>query len=138
MSETTPISLSDLPSAPPEPEPPINIDDLLNDIEVVRQKEVADKATLESISGISSDALRQRLVTWATQGFANTWTVMEISVVPPAQCSDGVARSLEDYILFVSGKTLAEHVAVLQVRLTGIVAAFAWTGRNIRIVVSKA
>lgn len=137
MSESTPISLSDLPSVPAPP-PPINIDDLLNDVAVLQQKEAVDKATLESISGISSDELRQKLVTWATQGFSNAWTLLEISVVPPAQCSDGVARGLEAYISFVSGKTLAEHVAALQARMSGITTSFAWTGNTILIVVSRA
>lgn len=138
----TDVSISDLPmptpAEPTPPPPPINIDDLLNDVAVLQQKEAADKSTLDGISGISSDVLRQKLVTWATQNFPNAWTLMEITVVPPAQCSDGVARSLTDYITFVSGKTLAEHVAALQARMSGITASFAWTGQTILIVVSRA
>jgi hypothetical protein len=135
----TDVSISDLPqSAPPAPEPPIAIDDILNDIEVVRQKETSDKSTIDGISSISSDSLRQKLVTWATQGFLNAWTLMEIAVQPPAQCSDGVVRDLTNYISFVSGKSLAEHVAALQARMSGISASFAWTGQSILIVVSRA
>jgi hypothetical protein len=140
MSDT--VSLSDLlppaSSEPPEPPAPINIDDLLNDIAVVQQKEAADKAILDGVSEISPDALRQMLVVWATQGFPSAWTLMTVSIQPPTQCSDGVARGLEAYIQFVSGKTLAEHVAALQARMSGIVASFAWTGQSILIVVSRA
>lgn len=134
------VSISDLPqpSSAPVPDPPIAIEDILNDIEVVRQKEAVDKSTLDGIASISSESLRQKLVAWATQGFPSAWTLMEVNVVPPAQCSDGVARSLADYIAFVSGKTLAEHVAALQARMSGITASFAWTGQTILIVVSRA
>ena len=138
-TEDAPVSISDLPQpTPPAPEPPININDILNDIEVVKQKEASDAVTVAGIAGIGSDSLRQKLVVWATQGFPNVWTLMDITIVPPSQCSDGVARGLADYIQFVSGKTLAEHVAALQARLSGIVASFAWTGQSVLIVVSKA
>lgn len=119
----------------PEPEPPLAIEDLLNDVAVLQQKEAADKSALDAIGGLS---LRGKLVTWATLGFPNAWTVHEVSVVPPSQCSDGVSRSLADYIQFVSGKTLAEHVATLQTRVTGITVSYAWTGSAILIVVTKA
>lgn len=137
MSDT--VSLADLPQpSAPAPEPPINIDDILNDIEVVRQKEASDAITLGGIAGIGGDSLRQKLVTWATQGFPGAWTLMDVVIVPPSQCSDGVVRGLEAYIQFVSGKTLAEHVAALQARLSGITASYAWTGQAILIVVSRA
>lgn len=141
MSEPETISLSDLSTqTPPEPvpDPPIAIDDLLNDVAVLRQKETADKGALESISALSGSSLRSMLVTWAAQGFPNAYPILEVSVQPPAKCSDGVTRSLADYIAFVSGKSLAEHVGILQGRMTGIVASFAWTGQTILIVVSKA
>ena len=122
--------------------PPPPHDDAPEENEVLRaareqrqQKEAADKSALDAIGGLS---LRGKLVTWATLGFPNAWTVHEVSVVPPAQCSDGVARDLAGYIQFVSGKTLAEHVATLQTRVTGITVSYAWTGSAILIVVTKA
>lgn len=115
----------------------ISIEDILNDIEVVRQKEAVDKTTLEGIATISAEELRQRLVSWATQGFPNAWTLQEVVVQPPAQCSDGVARNLADYITFVSGKTIGDHIADLQTRLTGITVGYAWSGYAILIVVTK-
>ena len=137
------IALSDLPapSVPipePVPEAPVAIEDLLNDVFVVRQKETSDKSILEGINGLSAGTLRSMLVSWAAQGFPNAYPLLDLSIQPPAKCSDGVTRSLADYITFVSGKTLAEHVAVLQSRMTGITASYAWTGQTILIVVSKA
>ena len=116
-------------------EAPIAIEDLLNDVAVLQQKEAADKSLFDSIAGLS---LRPALVTWATLGFPNAWTVHEIAVQPPAHCSDGVVRDLADYIVFVSGKTIGDHVAALQARVTGIVVSYAWTGASILVVVSKA
>lgn len=120
---------------PPEPEVPLAIEDLLNDLVLVQQKETADRALLEGISTLS---LRPTLVVWAAQGFPAAWTVQEIRIQPPTRCSDGVERDLADYIAFVSGKTIGEHTAALQARLSGIVVSYAWTGQSILIVVSKA
>ena len=119
----------------PVPEPPLSIEDLMNDVAVLQQKEATDKSALDAIGSLS---IREKLVTWATLGFPNAWTVHEVYVQPPAQCSDGVARDLAGYIQFVSGKTIAEHVAVLQTRVTGIIVSYAWTGSAILVVVSKA
>jgi hypothetical protein len=118
-----------------ETEPPLSIEDLMNDVAVLQQKEAADKSALDAIGNLS---IRETLVTWATIGFPNAWTVHEVFVQPPSQCSDGVARDLANYIQFVSGKTIAEHVAALQSRVTGMVVSYAWTGSSILIVVSKA
>jgi hypothetical protein len=137
------VSVSDLPVAEPVPvepvpEAPVAIEDLLNDVFVIQQKESSDKASLLGVSNLSAASLRPMLVSWAGQGFPNAYPILDLSIQPPAKCSDGVARSLADYIEFVSGKSLAEHVAVLQSRMTGIVVSYAWTGQTILIVVSKA
>lgn len=127
--------MSEEPVQEPVVEPPLSIEDLMNDVVVLQQKEAMDSAALNSIAGIS---IREPLVTWATLGFPNAWSIHEVSVVPPARCSDGVARDLAGYIQFVSGKTIGDHVAALQARVTGIVVSYAWTGASILIVVTKA
>ena len=124
--------------APAPPPAPISITDILNDVAIIQQKEAADKGTLDSIGAETHDSLRSKLVTWATLGFPNAYTLMEVSVTPPAQCSDGVARGLADYIVFCSGKTIQEHVALLQAKLDGITVSFANLGYAIAVVVSKA
>lgn len=130
------------PAFPPAPAPvppaPISITDILNDVVVIQQKETADKGTLDAIGAATHDSLRSKLVTWATTGFPNAYTLMEVAVSPPAQCSDGVVRGLADYIVFCSGKTIQEHVALLQAKLDGITVSFANLGYAIAIVVSKA
>jgi hypothetical protein len=145
MSDPQPetISVSDLPvpepvPVEPVPEAPVAIEDLLNDVFVIQQKEASDKSILEGINGLTAGTLRSMLVSWAAQGFPNAYPLLDLTIQPPSKCSDGVTRSLADYITFVSGKSLGEHVAVLQSRMTGITASYAWTGQTILIVVSKA
>jgi len=121
----------------PAPPAPITLSDILNDIQVIQQKEAADKATLESIGNSSADSLRPKLIAWALANFPNAYTLMEVTVTPPAQCSDGVVRNLTDYITFCSGKTIQEHVALLQAKLADMTVSFANLGYAIGIVVSK-
>ena len=123
----------------PAPAPaPISLADIVNAVEVLRQKEAADKAALDSIGNASFESLRSKLVAWASQGFPNAYPLMEVAVTPPEQCSDGVVRTLTDYIVFCSGKTISEHVALLQAKLTDMTVSFANMGPAIAIVVSKA
>lgn len=139
--ESEPVSLSDLPVAPapePVPEPPVAIEDLLNDVTLLLQKESSDRATVGSLSSLSAGTLRSMLVSWAAQGFPNAYALLDLSIQPPSKCSDGVTRDLGDYITFVSGKSLAEHMEVLQTRMSGITPSYVWTGQSILIVVSKA
>jgi hypothetical protein len=120
------------------PEPTtLSILDILNESEIVRQKELVDKAALESIWQISISSLRTMLMNWAASGFPNATSIHEIQIQAPAICSDGVSRSLGDYIQYCSGKSIQEHIALLQAKLTDIVVAFSFTGYSIRIVVSR-
>ena len=127
------------PVAPTEPTPPstISLSDIISAVEVVQNKEAQDKTTLESIGTLSFEGLKSSLIQWANAGYPNAYKVHEVSVTPPGVCSDGVTRNLADYITFCSGKTIHEHVAVLQARMTDISVSFAYTGLTIIIVVSK-
>ena len=125
------------PTGPPPPPAPITIADILGTVEVLQQKEAADKATLDAISTTSAESLRSKLVAWALAGFPNAYTLMEVTVNPPPQCSDGVVRDLTSYITFCSGKTIQEHVALLQEKLVDMTVSFANMGHAIAIVVSR-
>lgn len=132
MSENTSI-----PAVKYVPPPPISIDDLLNSIEVLQQKEAADKTLLESIGNISQEVLKQKLITWAVAAFPNAYEIHTVAVTPPPSCSDGVTRTLADYIVFCSGKSIQEHVGILQQKVTNISIEYANMGSYISIVVSK-
>ena len=142
MSEDQPVNINDLPQqqlelTPPPPPQPITINDLLNSVQIIQQKELEDKLTLESIGNMSHDTLKSKLLSWATAGFPNVYEIYRVTIVPPTQCSDGVVRNLAEYIQFCSGKTMNEHVDVLSTKVTGMVISFANMGTYIAIVVSK-
>jgi len=127
------VSLNPLPLEPST----ISLADILNSAEVVTQKEANDKALLESIGTASLEEITNKLIAWATSGFPNAYPLFEISITPPVVCSDGVTRDLSAYIQFCSGKTINQHVQVLQDRMTDIIVSFANIGGSIGIVVSK-
>ena len=121
----------------PTPPPPIRLEDILSSQQLLCQQETADKTALESIGTISYDTLKPRLIQWASAGFPNAYVIYDIPMRAPPLCSDGVARSLQDYIEFVSGTSIAAHVSVLQARLPDFVVSYAYSGYSILIVVSK-
>ena len=123
--------------APPQPSV-LRLDDLLSHADVLLQKEAADAASLAAIGTPDFNALRSRLVAWAVSGFAGSVPVYEVSLNPPAVCSDGVSRDLADYIQFVSGKTIYEHLGVLGEKLPDFRVAFVYMGSSIQFMVSKA
>jgi hypothetical protein len=116
---------------------PISLADILSAVEVLQQKEVADKALLDGIGNATFESLRPTLITWAAQGFPAAFTLMEVAVTPPAQCSDGTTRDIAGYITFCSGKTIEEHVALLQAKLSGMTVSFTNLGYAIGIVVMR-
>lgn len=117
--------------------PTISLQDILSSIEVVQNQEAQDKAALEAIGTISFNTLKASLIQWANAGFPNAYEIHRVYVTPPSVCSDGVVRNLADYIVFCSGKTIAEHVDVLHQRTPDIEVSFANMGSYIGIVVSK-
>jgi len=116
---------------------PITIDELLNSLEVIKRKEEADKAMLETIGEMSHEELRTKLLAWAQVGFPNTYELSRIVITPPNMCSDGVNRGLLEYIQFCSGKQIHEHVAVLAQKTSGMTIAYVNYQTYIAIVVTK-
>jgi hypothetical protein len=121
----------------PLPPPKITIADILAAQEVLLQTEATHKTLLDGIWQIDTVGLRSKLVTWGTLGFPNAYVVYEIPINPPSVCSDGVTRDLASYITFCSGKTIHQHVALLQDLLDDILVSFSYTGSSIHVVVSK-
>jgi hypothetical protein len=119
------------------PPPRVTIADILAAQEVLVLAENIDRSSLNSISQISVDSLKTVLIQWASTGFPNSFVIQDITISPPPRCSDGVTRSLAEYIAFCSGKTIQEHILLLQDMLPDIVVGFIYTGSSIQIVVSR-
>ena len=127
------VSGSIIPTSPES----IRLEDILGSQQLLVQQESADKMALESIAAIPYDILKPRLIQWAAGGFRNAHPIYEIPMRTPPLCSDGVSRSLQEYIEFVSGKSISDHVSGLQVRVPDFGVSFAYSGSSILIVVSK-
>ena len=126
------------PAPAPAPAPPLSLSDILAAGDLLVQKEAADKATLESIGAMTMAELRSYLIVWGRIGFPNAHVISSFTMILPGVCSDGVTRSLGDYIVFCSGKTLSEHIEVLQAKVTpDIQFGFADFGGTIGIVVTR-
>lgn len=137
MSDGLQISTASSDSTNASDPQPITIADLLNSIEVIKQKELIDKGILESIGNMSYEDLKQRLLLWATSGFVNLYEINRITIVPPEKCSDGIVRDLTNYIQYCSGKTIQEHIEILANKVSGINITFANFGLYIAILVSR-
>jgi hypothetical protein len=122
----------------PPPPDVLTMSDLLSDQTVVVAKEQADKLLLETIGTQSVGNLRPKLVEWVLKGRPDAFPILSLAIYPPACCSDGLVRDLTDYIPFCSGKTIREHVALLQAKLPDIYVSFANFGGVTTIVVLKA
>ena len=126
--------------APPvDPVPDVlTLADLLADHEFVLAKEAADAALLDSIGGQSVQGLKPKLLEWLMKGRPDGFPILSLDIKPPEQCSDGVTRSLPDYIEFCSGKSIQDHVGLLQAKLPDILVSFANIGGMVSVTVLKA
>lgn len=123
--------------SPPLPDV-LTLSDLLSDQSVVVAKEQADKTLLETIGNQVVGNLRPKLVEWVLKGQPDAFPILSLEIHPPSVCSDGLPRNLPDYIEFCSGKTINDHVALLQAKLPDIHVSFANIGGVTTIVVLKA
>ncbi len=115
----------------------IRMSDILGTLQVDRARETQDKEKFDKIATLPYSDVRATLLQWATLGFPNAHTLYEIPISVPPMCSDGVVRNLDQYITFCSGKSIQEHVALLQVRMPDFAVGFVYTGNSIRLVVSQ-
>ena len=131
-----------LPPTEPEPEPVpqpivITLTELLSSQEALLAKEKADRINLLTISNPNIVELRPKLLSWASKGFPENYSVLSFPLAAPSSSSDGVARSLNDYIVFCSGKSIGDHIASFQQVLDGIQAGFVYGSGVLSVVVSR-
>lgn len=125
MSEDVPV---------PEPAPPVflfTLNDLLSEHDLLLKKEAEDRALVDTIEFPDTTNLKSKLIEWATAGFPDSFPIFSITVNPPGTCSDGVSRSLFDYVQFVSGVSIAEKMARLTAKLQGMYVLCSYSGNTI-------
>lgn len=134
------MNLADYPglmNALPPPPDVLTMDDIMNDHDVVLAKEQADKVLIESIGTTHVLSLKPTFVEWYSKGCPPAYPIMLITIVPPSQCSDGVSRSLPEYIEFCSGHSIQHYAGMLQAKLPDIRVSFANLNGSVAVIVSK-
>lgn len=113
------------------------LDELLASRNTVLQKQAKDLQELGLIDSPDPTILRRKLFEWAEAGFPDAFPVYSINVVPPEVCSDGVQRTLYEYIQFLTGETIVDKMAKLEAKLQGIKVLNSFSGCLITIHVIK-
>lgn len=122
-----------------EPLPDIlTFNDILSDHTMLVKKEEDDRLLLESIGTTHVQTLKPAFIDWMMKGCPPAYPILTLNITPPAKCSDGVVRNLTEYIKFCSGKSIVQHVELLQAKLPDIRVSFANFGGGVTIVVFKA
>lgn len=97
-----------------------SVNTLLSEHEQLLQQEQRDRALVDTIENPNVSELGAKLKQWAMEGFTYLYPVLFFSFSVPTVCSDGVTRTLAEYIQFLSGKELNTHIANLQSKLEGM------------------
>jgi hypothetical protein len=121
---------------PPVPDV-LTMADILSDHSVLVAKEQTDGDAIRYFGTASVLGLKPAFVEWASKGFPNNYPLLTVQVVPPPVCSDGVARSLPDYIEYCSGTSLAHQIGLLQAKLPDIRVAYANLGGSLAAILSR-
>lgn len=108
--------------------PLITLDALKETVGARTAKEAADRATLIALFDTSQNGLVDKLHAWAGTGFREGYVVLSAPIAVPTVCTDGVVRTLFDYVNFLLGCRLDQQVATLQSNVGGV--TFGWSLLN--------
>ena len=111
-TEPTEISLQSL-TGGTAAAPIVSLSEILSAVSVLQEQERDDQAKCSVLTPSLSD-IRTKLTTWVAGGTYGTCELVRVFLTPPNVCSDGVSRNIFEYIQFVSGKSLSDHVQAFQ------------------------
>jgi len=115
----------------------IDISELLASHAVVQATEATDRATLSVLLNETRETLRPQMFVWAAAGFPAVYVVQQFTVSPPAICSDGVARNVYDYVVYLLGQEMGPTIAAIQALCVGVEISYSFQGNTLRIHVSR-
>jgi hypothetical protein len=115
----------------------VDIDELLASHAAIQNQEAADRATLSVLLNETRETLRPQMFTWAAAGFPAVYIVQEFTVSPPAVCSDGVTRTIYDYVVYLLGQEMGPTIAAIQALCVGVQISYSFSGNTLRIHVSR-
>lgn len=115
----------------------IDIAELLASHSVIKQQEDTDRSILAVLLNPSRDSIRASMFRWAELGFPAIYIIQELTVTPPTVCSDGVSRSLYEYITYLLGRDMSSINASIQALCVGVSISYSFQGNTVRIHVSR-
>jgi hypothetical protein len=115
----------------------IDISELLESQAAVQAQEATDRATLSVLLNQKRETLRPQLFIWAAAGFPAIYVIQQFTVSPPAVCSDGVARNVYDYVVYLLGQEMGPTIAAIQALCVGIEISYSFMGNTLRIHASR-
>ena len=124
-------------TGPPPPPDILTLSEILSDHSLLVAKEEADGIALRAIGTTSVLGLKPLFVEWASKGCPDNYPLLTVTVTPPPVCSDGVVRSLPDYIDFCAGTSLPDLIGQLQAKLPDIRVSFANVGGAVAALLSR-
>ena len=135
MSEDPPTGYPDTSTEPPAPI--ATLEELLASQEAAVHKEADDKSALAPLLTDPRGAFRVPLFQWAAANFPNAYVLASYDLTPPTVCSDGVIRNAYDYTEWCLGCSMADLIASLQSRVTGMLLSYSFAGTTFRIHVTR-
>ena len=115
----------------------VDIAELLASHEAAAVQEAADRLILSPLLAETRETLRPQMFAWAAAGFPAIYVVQQFTVSPPAVCSDGVARSVYDYVVHLLGQEMGPTIAAVQAKCVGVQISYSFQGNTLRIHVSR-
>lgn len=140
MSEEAPAPFpGDTEYVPPPPESPyiMTLEELTASQEALVSKETSDRLSVTRFVNPDPTRVRTRLLQWASAGFPNIFVLSSIELTPPTVCLDGVSRSAFQYVEYLTGTSLSDHVLALQQKLPGMSLSYSTPGTSVCIHVTK-
>ena len=122
----------------PAPAPMVvDIAELIASHGAVQVKEAADRETISVLLNETRNTLRPQMFTWAAAGFPPIYILQQFTLEPPSISSDGVARSVYDYFVYLLGQEMGPTIAAIQALCVGVTISYSFSGNTLRIHVSK-
>lgn len=135
MSESDPVPEPIAPEPVPET---VSISDLMNDHDMICQRESIETAFLTAqLLSVNPLSLRPTLLQWASMGYPVIFPILSLKLDVPEICADGVSRSTQKFVEYCLGMPLSEVVASLSAKLPGMEVSYSCSYRTLCIHVSK-
>jgi hypothetical protein len=115
----------------------MTLEELTASQEALQNKENSDSRLVNTFVNPDTTVIRTRLLQWASSGFPDIFVLSSIELIPPTVCIDGTTRNGYDYVQYLSGKSLGDHVRALEQKLPGMALSYSTPGNMIQIHVSK-